>query len=95
MWRNARSEEEIEVCVGSVDEKWLIGDRTERITSESLAKAGAWHEMLEQEDALGRDIAAPRAGNFFWRNAVKGVTDQAVAGKKWVEDTQRGLAIPE
>lgn len=26
---------------------------------------------------------------------MKGLTDQADAGGKWVEDTQRGLAIPE
>lgn len=81
--------------MGSVDEQLLIGDRTERITSEELAKGGRWHEVLDEEGDVGRDIAAPRAGNFFWRNAVKGVTDQAVAGKKWVEDTQRGLTISE
>ena len=81
--------------MGSVDERWLIGDRTNTVSSEELAQAGRWHEVLEKENDLGRDIAAPRAGNFFWRNAVKGVTDQTVAGKKWVEDTQRGLAIPE
>lgn len=81
--------------MGSVDEKWLIGDRTDRVTSEELTKAGRWHKVLEEEDDLGQDIAAPRAGNFFWRNTVKGVTDQAVAGKKWVEDTQKGLGIPE
>ena len=78
-----------------MDEQLLIGDRTERITSEELAKGGRWQEVLEEEGDVGRDIAAPRGGNFFWRNAVKGVTDQAVAGKKWVEDTQRGLKISD
>lgn len=63
--------------------------------SEELAKEGVWNEILEEEGDMGRDIAEPRAGNFFWRNAVKGVTDKAIVGTKWIEDTQRGLAIPD
>ena len=83
------------MLVGSIDEKWLIGDRTERVKSEDLAKASTWEELLQKEGDVGRDICEPRAGNFFFRNAVKGVTDRKIGGgKTWVETTERGLTIP-
>jgi len=95
-FRREDSTEEIEICTGTVDEKWLIGDRTDRVSSESLAKEGMWEEVCREEGDLGKAIAEPRAGYFFWRNAIAGVTDQrSVDAKRWVEDTARGLQISD
>lgn len=82
-----------EICTGTLDEKWLIGDRTERVSSEELAKRGRWEEVVKEEGDLGKELAAPQAGYFFFRNAVAGVTDQKEHGARWVEDSQRGLQI--
>ena len=48
-WRHEECPQEIELFLGSVDEKWLIGDRTERVSSEELAKDGAWEDVLRKE----------------------------------------------
>ena len=82
--------------LGSIDEKWLIGDRTSRVSSEELAKHGAWDEVLRKEGDLGKDLCEPRHGNYFFRNAIKGVTDgKTGGGKTWVENTEKGLVIPD
>lgn len=81
--------------MGSIDEKWLIGDRTERIESEDLAKPGAWEEVLSKEGDVGKDLCFPAHGNSYFRNAVKGITDKPPGGKRWIENSEVGLAIPE
>ena len=95
-FRHENSAQEIEICTGTVDEKWLIGNRTERVSSEDLAKEGKLEEVCKEEGGLGKAIAEPRAGYFFWRNAIAGVTDHTTANaKRWVEHTAKGLQIPD
>lgn len=94
-WRHEETPQEIELFLGSVDEKWLIGDRTERVSSEELAKDGAWDELVKKEGYVGRDLCEPH-GNYFFRNAVRGITDTKIgSGTTWVEDTAKGLVIPD
>ena len=82
--------------VGTIDEKWLIGDRTERVKSEDLTKVGAWDEMLRDEGDVGKDLCYPACGNSFFRNAIKGVTDRKLGGgKTFLENTSTGLRIPD
>ena len=56
--------------------------------------------MLREEEGegkvgLGRDLCVPKGGNFFFKNAVRGVTDGGLGGKRFVEDTAAGFVIPE
>lgn len=49
--------------------------------------------------AKGRELAVPKK-HFFYRNAVGGATDRIhlltdEVGVRWVEDTSRGLKIPD
>lgn len=49
--------------------------------------------------ANGRELAVPKK-HFFYRNAVGGATDRIhvltdEVGVRWVEDTSRGLKIPD
>ena len=95
-WRHEENPKEIEILLGTVDERWLIGDRTERVQSEDLTKPGAWEEMLRDEGDVGKDLCYPAYGNSFFRNAVKGVTDRKLGGgKTFVENSERGLRIPD
>lgn len=92
--------EEIEILTGSVDEAFLIGDRTARVESKVLTEKGKWKQMLEEEEerdskVQGRDLCLPKRGNFFFRNAIHGVTDMKVGGKRWVENSAPGLVIPD
>lgn len=99
-WRDERNVEEVELFVGTIDEVFLIGDRSTRVESDNLACQGKWIEVLRKEDkdgktSLGKDLCMPQGGNFFFRNAVEGVTDYNLGGKWYVEDTAKGLVIPK
>ncbi|KAL8975431.1 MAG: hypothetical protein Q9197_000329 [Variospora fuerteventurae] len=95
-WRSEERPDEIELFVGTIDEKWLIGDRTEKISSESLTEPGVFEKVLSaDEGAFGREICTPRAGQMFVRNAIKGVTDGKMGGKRFVEDSQAKMEIPD
>lgn len=91
--------EEIEILTGTVDEAFLIGDRTARIDSKALAEKGKWEQVLVEEErdskVLGRDLCSPKGGSFFFRNAVRGVTDMGVTGKRFVESSTPALVIPD
>lgn len=84
--------------VGCIDEIFLIGDRTASVTSESLVKEGMWEEVLRKEEddqqVPGKDLCTPIQGNFFFRNAIRGVSDVAVAGKRFVEGSTPEWVIP-
>lgn len=99
-WRDERRPEEVELFVGTIDEVFLIGDRSSRVESRSLVWQGKWTEVLRREDedgrtSLGQDLCVPNGGNFFFRNAVDGVTDRNLGGEWHVEDTAKGLVIPK
>lgn len=91
--------EELEILTGTVDEAFLIGDRTARVESKVFAEKGSWDKMVKEEEndskVLGRDLCLPQGGNYFLRNAVQGVTDMTVGGKRFVEDSRPGLMIPD
>ncbi|KAL9020420.1 MAG: hypothetical protein Q9185_002295 [Variospora sp. 1 TL-2023] len=95
-WRSEEISDEMELFVGTIDEKWLIGDRTEKVSSESLTEPGVFEKVLSaDEGALGREICTPLAGHMFVRNAIKGATDARMAGKRFVEISQAKMEIPD
>lgn len=99
-WRDEQNLEEVELFVGTIDEVFLIGDRSERVESDRLAWQGKWIEVLRRENedgrtSVGQDLCVPRGGNFFFRNAVDGVTDRNLGGAWYVENTAKGLVIPK
>ena len=96
-WRGDCFPDEIEVMTGSLDEKWLIGDRTARVASEEFAEKGRWKSMMDEEDKsgvtkLGKELCTPDE-EFWFRNAIIGVTDSNAAGKKMVEGSELALSI--
>jgi len=93
-WRSDATPEELEITIGTIDEKWLIGDRT-KLSSDSFGISGAWKALLEDEERTGvrqlaMDLCTPAAGQCWMRNAIAGITDGQDSGKKFVE-TGRGL----
>ncbi|KAI4093194.1 MAG: hypothetical protein LQ344_003021 [Seirophora lacunosa] len=96
LWRSEENAEEIDLFIGSIDEKWLIGDRTEKVSSESLTEPGVFEKVLSaDEGALGRAICTPQMGQMFVRNAIKGVTDARLVGKRFVEMHHAKMEIPD
>ncbi|KAL8912446.1 MAG: hypothetical protein Q9171_002539 [Xanthocarpia ochracea] len=95
-WRSDEIADEIAILSGTIDEKWLIGDRTEKVSSESLAEPGVFEKVLNtDEGALGRELCTPTGGQLFVRNAIKGATDVKLAGKRFVEGPHKKLEIPD
>jgi hypothetical protein len=93
-WRSNATPEELEITIGTIDEKWLIGDRS-KLSSEGFGISGAWKAVLEDEERTGvrrlaMDLCTPMAGQCWMRNAIGGITDGQDAGKKFVE-SGRGL----
>lgn len=96
-WRNIDVPEEFEILTGTIDEAFLIGDRTTRVESKDLAEKGNWERVLREEESgstiLGWALCFPQGGNFFFRNAVQGVTDTIAGEKRFVENSSQGLMI--
>lgn len=66
------------MLTGTVDERWLIGTKT-----------GDGREG----EGLGRELCTPSGGNYWFQNAVRGVTDEVKGGKKFVEGSGSGLMM--
>lgn len=95
-WRSDEETDAVEILLGTVDEKWLIGDRTEKVSSQSLTGQGVFEKVLNaDEGAIGRDLCTPTGGQMYVRNAIKGATDARLAGKRFVEVSQAGLEVPD
>ncbi|KAL8942070.1 MAG: hypothetical protein Q9216_001882 [Gyalolechia sp. 2 TL-2023] len=95
-WRSEEAADEIELLIGTIDEKWLIGDRTEQVSSQSLTDKETFEKVLSEDDGvLGREICTPEAGQMYVRNAIKGVTDMRLVGKRFVEVTQAKMEIAD
>ncbi|KAI4157143.1 MAG: hypothetical protein L6R39_000740 [Caloplaca ligustica] len=95
-WRSEETRDEIEILIGTIDEKWLIGDRTEKVSSQNFTEPGVFEKVLDAEEgALGREICTPRAGQMYVRNAIKGATDARLVGKRFVEVSQAKMEIPD
>lgn len=99
VWRDKGAPEEIEILTGTVDEAFLIGDRTARVESKVLTEKGKWEQVLREEESdpkvKGNELCLPRGGRYFFRNAIQGVTDAEVGGKRFVEASAPGLMIPD
>ncbi|KAI4191505.1 MAG: hypothetical protein L6R41_000039 [Letrouitia leprolyta] len=95
-WRSENTAGEIELFIGTIDEKWLIGNRTEQVPSQSLTDKNTFEKVLSEDNgALGRDICTPEAGQMYLRNAIKGATDMRLVGKRFVEVSQAKMEIPD
>ncbi|KAL8899495.1 MAG: hypothetical protein Q9192_001542 [Flavoplaca navasiana] len=51
-WRSEATPDEIEILIGSIDEKWLIGDRTEKIATIASKYRKTQCPMTDVEIAL-------------------------------------------
>ncbi|KAI9849307.1 MAG: hypothetical protein M1837_004767 [Sclerophora amabilis] len=76
-WRSDDEKPSIEVCTGTVDEKWLLGERE---SESSMARIGG----------MGKELATPSHGMNWYQNVIEGVTDGIVGGTRYVETQKLG-----
>jgi len=69
-WRHTDYEDLIEITPGSIDEKWLIGERGE----DGKFKGG-----------YGELLGKPTAGIYWCENDIRGVTDTTYAEEKRIQ----------
>ncbi|KAI9781808.1 MAG: hypothetical protein M1835_004181 [Candelina submexicana] len=61
--------EELALAVGTLDEKWLIGQKT--------------GDGIERKGGYGRELGTPTGGTVWFQNRIEGVTDLMGVGKRW------------
>ncbi|KAI9872940.1 MAG: hypothetical protein M1830_001039 [Pleopsidium flavum] len=52
-----------------------------------------WLVGTKDGEGVGRELCEPRGGNFWFANAIKGVTDEVRGGKKFVEGSVLGTTM--
>ena len=75
LWRGEKDPQEVGITTGTVDEKWLIGEKV---------GCDGPHEGREGVET-GKRLCEPIAGHLWFENAIKGVTDEAKVGEKFLE----------
>lgn len=78
VWRSDDDKRRFDLFLGTVDEKWLIGVRTD---------AGVEHSEI------GRMLAMPNGTQFWMENAIKGVTDLLQGGKIYENEGPDGSSV--
>jgi hypothetical protein len=95
-WRSEQTPDEIEILTGTVDEEWLIGDRTARVRSEELSLPGSWKDLAEDETKRRKNVVeslcVPKE-RYWERNAIVGVTDQNSQAIKFIEASDLGSLV--
>lgn len=91
VWRSAEKPTEFDIFLGSIDEKFLVGERvegTEKKTPQGIT--------VERRGGLGRDICTPNQVQLFCENAIPGVTDLLHGGKRYLAWDDNGeQPLPE
>ncbi|KAB8070407.1 Mss4-like protein [Aspergillus leporis] len=81
IFRSEETPKELHVFLGTIDEKWLIGEKvkgTEKLTERGVA--------FERDGGLGGILGTPSYVQIYYENAVPGVTDILGGGKKYLGD---------
>lgn len=69
MWRTESKPDEIDMFLGTIDEKWLIGGEKE-------GDGGG--------TSMGKTLGTPMDGQYYYENTIKGVTDFVQGGKRYL-----------
>ncbi|OJJ51754.1 hypothetical protein ASPZODRAFT_462982 [Penicilliopsis zonata CBS 506.65] len=78
VWKTEKTPDELALFIGTLDEKWLIGEKgagTEKPMEHGI--------RVHSRGGLGELLATPRNGQYYFENAIEGVTDGA-RGKKYL-----------
>lgn len=86
IWRMVERPEYLSLLVGSVDEKWLIGERVKGSERET-----PYGVMVDRHGGLGKELCLPNGINEFYENVVPGVTDVFSSGQKFLTDASDGF----
>ena len=78
--------EHISLMVGSVDEKWLVGERVKGSERET-----PYGVKVDRHGGFGKELGLPSGINEWYENVIPGVTDCFSGGKMFLTDASDGF----
>ena len=88
IWRSETKTDTLDLYLGTIDERWLIGKRV--AGSEKHTEFGV---TVEREGAVGKELATPNQFQFYCENAIEGVTDILHGGKRYLTENTHGKPL--
>ncbi|KAJ5112868.1 hypothetical protein N7456_001402 [Penicillium angulare] len=85
IWRSEDKTDTLDLYLGTIDEKWLVGDRVEG--SETTTPHGI---KVMRTDGVGKELCTPSQFQFYYENAIPGVTDVVQGGHKYLTENVPG-----
>ncbi|KAH8810838.1 Mss4-like protein [Xylogone sp. PMI_703] len=85
IWRSEDNTETLDLYLGTIDERWLVGAKV--AGSEKETEFGT---AVERRGGIGKQLATPNQFQFWYENAIKGVTDILEGGQKYLKESTDG-----
>jgi hypothetical protein len=83
LWRSEENSE-IDLFLGTIDEKWLVGERVDSGSSTSDTVGPT------RKGGVGKTLGIPMNGHYYYENVITGVTDGLRGGKKYLTHPSQG-----
>lgn len=80
IWRSDDDKRTFDLFLGTVDEKWLAGEKKaddDESTTASMVKYGG----------VGKTLGTPNGTQYWCENAIEGVTDLLQGGEKYARES--------
>lgn len=81
IWRSEDITDTLDLYLGTIDEKWLVGERVEG--SERNTSYGI---QFERTGGVGEELCTPSQFQFYYENVIPGVTDVVQGGHKYLTE---------
>ncbi|KAJ5645772.1 hypothetical protein N7490_002144 [Penicillium lividum] len=86
IWRSEDKTDTLDLYLGTIDERWLVGEKVKG--SEKKTKHGV---VAEREGSVGKELCTPSEFQFYYENAITGITDLVPGGKKFLVENEVGI----
>lgn len=74
LWRTEENPDQIDVFLGTVDEKWLVEQKADIATATGQTES----------ESIGKTLGTPMHAQYYYENVIKGVTDFVQGGKRYL-----------
>lgn len=74
LWRTEQKPEEIDVFLGTIDEKWLVDRKADIATATGNGNS----------ESTGKTLGTPMHAQYYYENVIEGVTDTVQGGKRYL-----------
>ncbi|KAJ6002779.1 hypothetical protein N7451_005326 [Penicillium sp. IBT 35674x] len=86
IWRSEDKKDTLDLYIGTIDERWLVGEKVKG--SEKRTKHGV---TIERVGSFGKELCTPSEFQFYYENAIPGITDLVPGGQKFLVENEAGV----